>query len=61
MDYALPRANQVPALDVEHLNKFPSVVSPRGIKGVGESGGDRRPHPPDASRVFELLRRARPA
>ena len=37
MDYALPRADQVPPLDVEHL-EFPSMVNPLGIKGVGESG-----------------------
>jgi carbon-monoxide dehydrogenase large subunit len=37
MDYALPRADQVPLLEVEHL-EYPSVVNPLGIKGVGESG-----------------------
>jgi carbon-monoxide dehydrogenase large subunit len=37
MDYAVPRADQVPPLDVEHL-AHPSVVNPLGIKGVGESG-----------------------
>jgi CO/xanthine dehydrogenase Mo-binding subunit len=37
MDYALPRADQVPALEVEHL-EHPSMVNPLGIKGVGESG-----------------------
>jgi carbon-monoxide dehydrogenase large subunit len=37
MDYALPRADQIPPLTVEHL-EFPSVVNPLGIKGVGESG-----------------------
>jgi carbon-monoxide dehydrogenase large subunit len=37
MDYALPRADDVPPLDVEHL-EYPSVVNPLGIKGVGESG-----------------------
>jgi carbon-monoxide dehydrogenase large subunit len=37
MDYALPRADQIPPLDVEHLD-FPSAVNPLGIKGVGESG-----------------------
>ncbi|MGH7277830.1 MAG: molybdopterin cofactor-binding domain-containing protein, partial [Candidatus Rokuibacteriota bacterium] len=37
MDYALPRADQVPSLEVEHL-EHPSVVNPLGIKGVGESG-----------------------
>ncbi len=37
MKYALSRADQVPALDVGHLD-CPSVVNPLGIKGVGESG-----------------------
>ncbi len=37
MEYALPRATDVPALEVDHLN-FPSPVNPLGIKGVGESG-----------------------
>ena len=36
MDYALPHADQVPPLVVEHL-EHPSVVNPLGIKGVGES------------------------
>jgi aerobic carbon-monoxide dehydrogenase large subunit len=37
MDYALPRADQVPPLVVEHLD-HPSAINPLGIKGVGESG-----------------------
>jgi aerobic carbon-monoxide dehydrogenase large subunit len=37
MEYALPRADQIPALEVGHLD-FPSTVNPLGIKGVGESG-----------------------
>jgi carbon-monoxide dehydrogenase large subunit len=37
MDYALPRADQVPPLDVGHLD-HPSAINPLGIKGVGESG-----------------------
>jgi carbon-monoxide dehydrogenase large subunit len=37
MDYALPRAEDVPPLDVDHVD-FPSSVNPLGIKGVGESG-----------------------
>ncbi len=37
MDYPLPRADDMPALAVAHLD-FPSVVNPLGIKGVGESG-----------------------
>jgi CO/xanthine dehydrogenase Mo-binding subunit len=37
MDYALPRAEDVPPLEVIHVD-FPSAVNPLGIKGVGESG-----------------------
>jgi len=37
MEYALPRAADVPALEVESVD-FPSTVNPLGIKGVGESG-----------------------
>jgi carbon-monoxide dehydrogenase large subunit len=75
MDYALPRADQVPALTVEHL-EHPSVVNPLGIKGVGESGiiapaaaiagavedalgVDVDRIPLTPGRVFELLRASR--
>ena len=37
MDYGLPRADAVPALDVVALD-HPSIVNELGIKGVGESG-----------------------
>ena len=37
MDYPLPRADDLPALDVAHLD-FASAVNELGIKGVGESG-----------------------
>ncbi len=37
MEYALPRAADVPALEIESVD-FPSTVNPLGIKGVGESG-----------------------
>jgi carbon-monoxide dehydrogenase large subunit len=37
MDYALPRAEDFPSLDVVHV-EFPSTVNELGIKGVGESG-----------------------
>jgi len=37
MEYGLPRADQVPALEVTHLD-YPSAVNELGIKGVGESG-----------------------
>ncbi len=37
MDYALPRADDLPELVVEHLD-HPSAINELGIKGVGESG-----------------------
>ena len=37
MDYALPKADQLPMLPVARLD-HPSVVNELGIKGVGESG-----------------------
>ncbi len=37
MDYAIPRADQLPPLPVA-LEEHASVVNPLGVKGVGESG-----------------------
>ena len=37
MDYPLPRADEMPPLEVIHMN-FPSAINALGIKGVGESG-----------------------
>ena len=37
MDYPLPRADEMPPLEVVHMD-FPSPINPLGIKGVGESG-----------------------
>ncbi|OGL10887.1 MAG: hypothetical protein A3I17_08395 [Candidatus Rokubacteria bacterium RIFCSPLOWO2_02_FULL_72_37] len=37
MDYALPRADDVPPIDLVQV-EFPSTVNELGIKGVGESG-----------------------
>jgi len=37
MDYALPRATDVPPIEIDHL-ETPSLVNPLGSKGVGESG-----------------------
>jgi CO/xanthine dehydrogenase Mo-binding subunit len=37
MDYRLPRADDLPSLEVAHLD-FASSVNELGIKGVGESG-----------------------
>jgi carbon-monoxide dehydrogenase large subunit len=37
MDYAIPRADDLPGIDVA-LTEHRSVVNPLGVKGVGESG-----------------------
>jgi CO/xanthine dehydrogenase Mo-binding subunit len=37
MDYALPRCDDIPALEIDHL-ETPSPLNPLGLKGVGESG-----------------------
>ncbi len=37
MDYALPRATDVPPIAIEHLETL-SPLNPLGLKGVGESG-----------------------
>jgi aerobic carbon-monoxide dehydrogenase large subunit len=37
LDYAMPAADDVPALQIEHT-VTPSPVTPLGIKGIGESG-----------------------
>ena len=37
MDYALPRADDVPAFDVGHM-ETPSPIMPGGVKGMGEGG-----------------------
>jgi carbon-monoxide dehydrogenase large subunit len=37
MDYALPRADSFPPVELVHV-EFPSTVNELGIKGVGESG-----------------------
>jgi carbon-monoxide dehydrogenase large subunit len=37
MDYMIPRADEVPEIDVEHL-VFPTPENPLGVRAVGESG-----------------------
>jgi aerobic carbon-monoxide dehydrogenase large subunit len=37
MDYPVPKADELPPIDVELVN-HPSVINDLGIKGVGESG-----------------------
>jgi carbon-monoxide dehydrogenase large subunit len=38
MDYALPRADQVPPIVVEYDESAPTLRNPLGIKGAGEAG-----------------------
>jgi len=40
MDYAIPKADQLPVLAVA-LDAHPSTINPLGVKGVGESGAIR--------------------
>ena len=37
MDYALPRASDIPSLEVHHVIT-PSPLNPLGVKGAGEGG-----------------------
>jgi carbon-monoxide dehydrogenase large subunit len=37
MDYALPRADDMPRIDF-HLNEVPATTNPLGVKGCGEAG-----------------------
>jgi carbon-monoxide dehydrogenase large subunit len=37
MDYALPRADDLPSFEIEHM-ETPSRLSPSGVKGMGEGG-----------------------
>jgi carbon-monoxide dehydrogenase large subunit len=38
MDYALPRAGDLPALDIDIRDDVPCKTNPLGIKGAGEAG-----------------------
>jgi carbon-monoxide dehydrogenase large subunit len=37
MDYALPNASDIPAIEIIHQHS-PSPLNPIGVKGVGEGG-----------------------
>ena len=38
MDYRMPRADDVPALDMKFIDDIPCTTNPMGIKGAGEVG-----------------------
>jgi carbon-monoxide dehydrogenase large subunit len=37
LDYALPRAADIPTIEMEHL-QIPTPLNPLGVKGLGEGG-----------------------
>lgn len=55
MDYALPRASDMPELTVVEDERWPSPTNPLGAKGAGESGAVGTP-PAVVSAVLDALR-----
>ena len=43
MDYALPRADVLPALEVSFNENAPTDTNPLGVKGAGEAGATGAP------------------
>ena len=56
LDYAVPRARDVPAVEMRHL-EIPSPFNPLGVKGLGE-GGAVGAHAAIANAVADALRTA---
>jgi carbon-monoxide dehydrogenase large subunit len=54
LDYALPRASDVPSIEMIHL-EIPSPLNPLGVKGLGE-GGAVGAHAAVANAVADALR-----
>ena len=42
MDYLIPRAMEIPDIEIHHLDQ-PSARNPLGVKGVGEGGAIAAP------------------
>ncbi len=57
MDYAMPRAGDLPAFVVDHSCQTPCTHNPLGVKGCGEAGAIGSP-PAVVSAVVDALRRA---
>jgi carbon-monoxide dehydrogenase large subunit len=55
MQYAVPRAHQMPRLETGHT-VTPSPVNPLGVKGIGESGAIGAP-PAVVNAVMDAVRR----
>ena len=56
MDYAMPRADDVPALVVDHSCQTPCTHNPLGVKGCGEAGAIGSP-PAVVNAVIDALER----
>ena len=57
MDYAMPRADDVPFYDVDHSCQTPCTHNPLGVKGCGEAGAIGSP-PSVVNAVCDALRSA---
>ena len=58
MDYAMPRADDVPFYKVDHSSITPCTHNPLGVKGCGEAGAIGSP-PAVVNAVIDALQRAR--
>ncbi len=57
MDYAMPRADDVPFYSVDHSSQTPCTHNPLGVKGCGEAGAIGSP-PAVVNAVVDALQRA---
>ncbi|WP_420012006.1 xanthine dehydrogenase family protein molybdopterin-binding subunit [Tateyamaria sp.] len=57
MDYAMPRADDLPMFDVDHSCQTPCTHNPLGVKGCGEAGAIGSP-PAVVNAVVDALRSA---
>jgi carbon-monoxide dehydrogenase large subunit len=57
MDYAMPRASDVPFYKVDHSNATPCTHNPLGVKGCGEAGAIGSP-PALVNAVLDALNSA---
>jgi carbon-monoxide dehydrogenase large subunit len=55
MDYAMPRASDLPMYDVDHSCQTPCTHNPLGVKGCGEAGAIGSP-PSVVNAVLDAMR-----
>ena len=56
MDYAMPRADDLPSFEVDHSSQTPCTHNPLGVKGCGEAGAIGSP-PAVVNAVVDALQR----